>query len=142
MNPVVVVVDDEPAIVDIVCDILDDVAIATQGCQRADQAHALIRQTQPWLVLLDVQMPGLDGVSIFHQLQADPATWHIPVIFCTANPTQLRECLPDYATRGVGLLPKPFRIPALLALVEQALAGGPHAPWTAPRYAHAHTLAV
>ncbi len=140
MDTRVVVVDDEPAIVDLVCEILDDVAIPVLGCQRAEQAYALIRQVQPELVLLDIQMPVLDGVAVYHQLHRDPATRHIPVVFCTANPTQLRERLPDYMMLGVGLVPKPFDVPTLIARVEQALQVGTRDPRMVPR--HATALAV
>jgi putative two-component system response regulator len=73
-------------------------------------------------------MPGLDGVEVFRQLRADPATRAIPVIFFTANAPKLQQRLPDYQTLGVELLPKPFDVDTLLGAVTRALAASPKVP--------------
>jgi len=122
MKPVVVVVDDEPAIVEVVCDALEDADFNTIGCARGQEAHACIRANQPGVVILDVQMPGVDGIEVFEHLRADPLTRSIPVIFFTANVEKLRQRLPDYGSLGATLLPKPFNVAKLLDLVERAVA--------------------
>ncbi len=121
-KPTVVVVDDEPAIVDVVCDVLEDVDVAAVGCSLGHRAYTTIRREQPELVLLDVQMPGVDGISVFQCLRNDPATSDIPVIFFTANTHILQERLPDYHRQGAQLLAKPFNVSTLLDTVERALA--------------------
>lgn len=121
MKPTVVVVDDEPAIVDVVCDALDDADLETVGCLHGQEAHACIRAIQPKVVILDVQMPGVDGVEVFHSIRADPETQAIPVIFFTANANKLRQRLPNYQRMGAELLPKPFNLDRLLDLVHSAM---------------------
>ena len=122
-RPIVVVVDDEPAIVDVVCEVLVDAEVAdASGCPHGHRAHLCIRRKRPALVILDVQMPDVDGVEIFRQLRADPDTRAIPVIFCTANAHKLVQWLPDYQALGAHLLPKPFDIGRLIDVVERALA--------------------
>ena len=116
-----VVVDDEPAIVDVVCDVLDEADVAATGCVEGPEAFACIKATKPDIVILDVQMPAVDGVEIFQRLRADPATSSIPVIFFTANADTLKRRLPDYRARGAQLLPKPFDVDRLLDLVQRSL---------------------
>ena len=118
----VVVVDDEPAIVDLVCDALSDVDVEAEGCECGPRVVSCIRSKQPELVVLDVQMPGIDGIEIFQRLRADPATSTVPVIFFTANAHKLRQRLPDFQQMNADLLPKPFDLGKLLDLVEQKLA--------------------
>ncbi len=66
-------------------------------------------------------MSEVDGIELFEQIQADPATQKLPVIFLTANAHILARRLPDYQARGAKLLPKPFRINHLVALVSREL---------------------
>ena len=122
MKPTVVVVDDEPAITDVVCEVLDEVEVAAVACQHGSRAVACIRETRPDLVILDVQMPGVDGVEVFRQMRVDPVTREIPVIFFTANADRLRQRLPNFQSMNAQLLPKPFQVDRLLAMV-QAYAG-------------------
>ena len=67
-------------------------------------------------------MPGLDGIELFLRLRADPATAALPVIFFTANAHILRQRLPDYQHMGAALLPKPFSLEHLRAVVARMLA--------------------
>ena len=123
MKPNVVVVDDEPAIVEAVVEALEDAGIAAEGCQHGAQAQWCIRRTQPDAVILDVQMPVVDGVELFQYLRADPKTSAIPVIFFTANADKLRQRLPNFRAQGAELLPKPFHIDQLVTMVENTLGG-------------------
>ena len=122
MKPTVVVVDDEPAIVEVVCDALDEEDLVTVPCPHGEEAERCIRQTHPQLVILDVQMPGVDGIEVFRRLRADPATSNIPVIFFTANADKLKQRLPNFRAMGAKLLPKPFNVVKLLDLVHSCLA--------------------
>lgn len=122
MHPQVVVVDDEPEIVQIICDVLQDEAIQADSCPHGRLAYTCIRYKQPQVVILDVQMPGVDGIEIFRLLRADPTTAPIPVIFVTANADRVQQWLPDYKNLGAALLPKPFDIATLIAMVQHRLA--------------------
>ncbi len=130
VKPTVVVVDDDQPIVEVVCEVLDDAQIPAAGCTQAQLAYPWIRAHQPQVVLLDLQMPELDGVEVFRQLRADPATQAIPVIFFTANAHKLQQRLPDYQTLGVALLLKPFDVDTLLGAVTRVLAAPCRTPST------------
>src|SRR5687767_5006350 len=80
-DPAVVIVDDEPALVSMVCDFLSDEGIPTESCPYGMQALACIRTRQPKVAILDIQMPVVDGIQLFQLLRADPQTRDIPVIF-------------------------------------------------------------
>jgi CheY-like chemotaxis protein len=67
-------------------------------------------------------MVGIGGIEVFLQLRADPLTAAIPVMFLTANPSIVKVHLPDYAARNAALLPKPFNITVLNALVQRLIA--------------------
>ena len=113
----ILVVDDTPAIVQLLRTILEsdgfDVAIAVDG----EAAIAQVQASQPNLVLLDVMMPEIDGFEVCRQLQANPTTQTIPVLFMTA--------LDDTVTKVKGLelgavdyITKPFEAEEVLARVK------------------------
>ena len=79
-----------------------------------EQALALARAERRQLVLLDVRLPGVDGVEVYQRLTADPRTRDIPVLFVTAT----GHDLPDDC-RHEELLAKPFRLDTLLAAVRR-----------------------
>jgi CheY-like chemotaxis protein len=116
-SSLVIVIDDEPPIVDVVCQVLEDAGVQASSCPYGSQAAACIQSKHPRLVIIDVQMPGVDGIQLFEQLRADPTTASLPVIFLTANSHILQQRLPDYAARGAVLVPKPFKIAQLVAVV-------------------------
>ena len=122
MHPTVVVVDDEPPIVEVVCEALEEEDITAVACQHGHEAYPCIRRHRPKVVILDVQMPGVDGIEVFQRLRADPATSAIPVIFFTANAQKVLQRIPDYRALGAELLPKPFDVDKLLDMVTRALA--------------------
>lgn len=122
MKPLVIVVDDESAIVQVVSDVLMDAGVDAVACTHSVDANECIRDLKPSVVLLDVQMPLIDGIEVFQTMRADPATSNIPVIFFTANSDKLTQRLPDYEEQGAMLLPKPFNLVKLLSLVRNALA--------------------
>lgn len=77
-------VDDQPANLRLLNDAFSDqyrVLMATGG----EPAVALCREQQPDLVLLDVDMPQMDGYAVCTALKADPHTAHIPIIFVTSH---------------------------------------------------------
>jgi CheY-like chemotaxis protein len=117
----ILLADDEPALRRLVSATLAD-ETRFRILQAADgaEALALARLEHPTIVLLDVNMPGLDGYAVCRALKADPATCDIVVFMLTAN----RQ--PEDEERGLaagadGYFTKPFSPLALLERVEEVL---------------------
>ena len=77
------VVDDEPVARDFVRAILESADWKVIEAPDGDTALKLAKEQKPQLVLLDVQMPGESGFSVFASLREEPATATIPVIMVT-----------------------------------------------------------
>ncbi|MBI5335945.1 MAG: response regulator [Burkholderiales bacterium] len=82
------------------------------------------RQHLPDLILMDVQLPGMDGMAVTRELKADPATARIPVLALTAfamkgDAEKIRAAGCD------AYLAKPFQFPELVKTIERLLAGRP-----------------
>ncbi|MBA3471219.1 MAG: response regulator [Herpetosiphonaceae bacterium] len=92
------------------------VTVATQGQAGLD----LALQQRPALILLDLHLPDMHGAEVLHQLQATPATEHIPVVIITADATahQAERLLADGAR---AYLTKPFDVSAFLAIVKSII---------------------
>ncbi|KPV54981.1 hypothetical protein SE17_00375 [Kouleothrix aurantiaca] len=110
----VLIVDDEQAILDLLQDVLEDagysVLIAHNGCD----ALALARQIRPDLVLTDVMMPRMDGITLCAELQRDEHLSDLPVIGMSA----VRQIVAGFSR----FISKPFELEELLRCVSEALA--------------------
>ncbi|WP_210396133.1 sensor histidine kinase [Motiliproteus sediminis] len=79
-----------------------------------------VAEVQPDLILLDINMPGLDGFQVCEQLQDEPAFSNIPVIFLSAN-SDSDSKVRAFSSGGVDFLTKPFQPEELLARVSTHL---------------------
>lgn len=114
---VVLVVDDRPANVRLIEALLkqDGYTTLAASCGVSGLAHA--RAALPDLILLDMRMPGMDGLDVLRELRGAPATADLPVIFLTADSD--RENLIRAFAAGVNdYVTKPFVTRELLARVR------------------------
>lgn len=118
--PLVMIVDDEPEIVDIVQVVLRHAGYRVVGASNGDECLALATKLQPDLILLDIMMPGLSGWEVLQQLQADPVTRPIPVMMLTAL-AQDTDILRGLEAGAVEYLVKPFDLMGLLGHVDWVL---------------------
>ena len=116
----VLVVDDEPAIVEIVRDYLADAGYRVTTARSGDEALLLIPSITPDLVVLDLGLPGIDGLDVAREIRR--TSW-VPIIMLTARS--------DEADRVAGLelgaddyVVKPFSPRELLARVRAVLRRG------------------
>ncbi len=117
----VVVVDDERQIVAVVCELLEDEDILAVPCDHGNKALGCIYEEQPSLVVLDVQMPGMDGIQIFQHMRSHPLTAATPVIFLTANSHIVSQRVPNFREQNANLVAKPFDFDTFLDLVDSLL---------------------
>ena len=110
----VLVVEDDPSILQLIVEILAEEGIQSSAATDGQTAVEVARREHPDLILMDLMLPVMDGVSAIQQLKRDPTTSAIRVIAMSAG-TNLRlhaEHLP-----ADGVLAKPFDLDTLLATV-------------------------
>ena len=116
----VLVVDDEEDIRELVGLNLTPEGFDVLACETGESALNMARQKQPDLIVLDLMLPGIDGLQVCKILKADDKTRHIPVIMLTAKSeeadivTGLELGADDYMT-------KPFSGKVLVARVRRLL---------------------
>jgi two-component system alkaline phosphatase synthesis response regulator PhoP len=120
----VVIIEDEPDIVEVISYNLKREGYQVSASNRGDEGLSLVRNQSPALVLLDLMLPGTDGLSICQQLKADPITRDIPIIIVSAKGEESDVVI------GLGLgaddyIAKPFSPRELLARVRAVLRRGP-----------------
>ena len=96
----------------------DDLELSS--AETGEDGVALIQQTLPDLVLMDIGLPGIDGLEALHILKSDDTTKHIPVIAISAN------AMPHDVEKGrqagfMSYLTKPIDINELLKAVKEIL---------------------
>lgn len=115
--PLVLIVDDLPENLAVLGNILRNegyqIAIANNGMQ----AVSITVTRKPDLVLLDVAMPQMDGLTACRLMKENPLTENIPVIFLTAR-TDTTDVLKGFDAGAVDYISKPFKAAELLARVS------------------------
>lgn len=120
MSKRIVIVEDEPDVYEVLEYNLAREGYEVRGSDHGERGLALIQKEAPDLAILDVMLPGMNGLDICRELKADPKTRSIPVIILTARNEEADVVL------GLGLgaddyLTKPFRPRELVARVQAAL---------------------
>lgn len=82
--PRVLIVDDNPINVDLAAAVLTHHGFAVDAAGDADSALQRLKDFQPGLILMDIQMPGMDGLALTRQLKADPLWRHVRIVAFTA----------------------------------------------------------
>ncbi|MEG4230741.1 response regulator [Microcoleus sp. Pol11C3] len=116
----ILVVDDTPANLEVVCETLSDAGYEVATAINGDRALKRVQAYPPDLILLDVQMPGIDGFETCQRLKADPKTASIPIIFMTAlSDADSKE--KGFVLGAVDYITKPFQEKEMLARVKTHL---------------------
>ena len=90
------------------------------GFEDGEKLFASLDWSQPQLILLDIMLPGMDGIAILKKLRKSPATAHIPVIMASAKGTEYDKVLAldlgadDYLAKPFGMMEMISRIRAVL----------------------------
>lgn len=120
MTPNILVVEDEPAILELLKVHLVDAGYEVHAAADAEAAQAALKESLPDLVLLDWMLPGQSGLAFAKQLRADARTKELPVIMVTARSDEadrvagLEAWVDDYVT-------KPFSPRELKARIKSVL---------------------
>ena len=120
-EPVILIVEDNARNLKLVRDVLNHVGYRTLEAATAEDGLALAREERPGLVLMDIQLPGMDGVEALAQLRSDPATAGVRVLALTAF--AMKEDRERFLAAGFdGYLEKPLDVLRLPEQIAAALA--------------------
>jgi two-component system sensor histidine kinase/response regulator len=120
VKPIILLVEDDLALLNGMCDTLDLVGYRTVSATNGQEALTSLQQVRPDLIISDIMMPEMDGYDFHQAVSSNPETATIPFIFLTAKTDQadVRKGLRD----GVdAYLIKPFELEDLLIHVENKL---------------------
>lgn len=110
-SPTILIADDEPAIVDLLAQFLQDEGYAVERADDGRAALELTRRIQPDLIIADVMMPHMSGFDLVDELaNSEP---YVPVILMSAAVVSRRD--------GVAFIAKPFDLGELLDLIVSNL---------------------
>jgi two-component system, chemotaxis family, chemotaxis protein CheY len=114
----VLVVDDDPDILDAICDILEGEGYRVARARHGREALDRVEEERPAIILLDLMMPVMDGPAFAHALRERRHDDRIPIVVISADGNPQKAA----ALGAQGFLAKPFDIDALLAQVSHATA--------------------
>lgn len=118
----ILIVEDNPTNMTLAVHVLESAGYTVLTATDAEAGLALARDVLPHLILMDIQLPGMDGLAATAQLKGDDATRAIPVIALTAlamkgDEERIRAAGCD------GYIGKPMRYKDLLATITAQLGG-------------------
>jgi len=119
----ILVVDDNPANLLLTKTLLHTSGYLVEEAMNAEQALLLVHASRPDLILMDIQLPGQDGLTATRQLKSDPATSSIPVIALSAH-ALADETAAALAAGCDGYLTKPIDTRAFPSQIAAVLDGG------------------
>ena len=125
----ILVVDDEPDVLELVVFHLEKEAYRVDVADTGDKALKMARENLPSLLVLDLMLPGINGLEICRLLKRDPKTRDIPILMLTARASEedrvkgLELGAHDYVTKPFSPRELVLRIKNLLRLTEKSTDG-------------------
>lgn len=113
-------VEDDNSIRDLMIYTLNSAGFQAKGFAEGEAFFEALREQKPDLIMLDVMLPGDDGIAILKRLKAQSDTSHIPIIMATAKGTEFDKVIgldlgaDDYLTKPFGMMEMIARIKAVL----------------------------
>lgn len=116
----ILLVDDIIDNLDMLTDMLENQGHKVQIALSGQEALDKIQSDKPDIVLLDIQMPGMDGYEVCRKIKANPETQDIPVIFLSAL-SDTKDIVKGFDAGGVDYVSKPFKFREVMARVASQL---------------------
>lgn len=123
---VIVVADDDPAINNLLREILSEEGYQVHGCFTREEAARVIQRVVPDVAVIDMQMEARDsGLELLQSLRQHPQTMCLSIIICSADTFCLEQSSDQLLKLGAEIIPKPFDVEHLLQTVKRLLAAAP-----------------
>ena len=119
-NELILIVEDNEKNRKLVRDVLQFKGYRLAEAVTGEEGIRLARELHPDLILMDIQLPGIDGATALRQLRADPATRMIPALAVTAS-AMIQDRQKIMAAGFEGYQSKPLNVKAFLEAVRQIL---------------------
>ena len=119
-NKKILIVDDRIELIKVLSLTLAKKGYQIEHSLNGETAIKLAQSTLPDLILLDIQMPKMDGYQVCYHLKSDPRTKEIPIIFLTAN-DDVDSKVKGLELGGVDYVTKPFELREILARIQRKL---------------------
>ncbi len=119
-NELILIVEDNEKNRKLVRDVLQHKGYQTAEAETAEEGIRLAQQSSPALILMDIQLPGMNGMEALRRLRADPKTKKIPVIAVTAS-AMTHDRAKIMATGFDGYQSKPINVKEFLVAVREML---------------------
>jgi diguanylate cyclase (GGDEF)-like protein len=113
----ILIVDDNPTNLSVLSHALKDAGFKNRVAMDGESAIEQVNEEPPELILLDIQMPGIDGFETCARLKANPNTEEIPIIFITAS-ADLTNKVKGLSVGAVDYITKPFQHEEVIARVK------------------------
>ncbi len=114
------IVDDDSTIRDIEVYTLNTTGFEAKGFPGGEAMFEALKSGTPELIVLDIMMPGDDGITILKKLRSNPSTKDIPIIMATAKGTEM-DMITGLDTGADDYLVKPFGIMTLVSRIKAVL---------------------
>ena len=116
----ILIVEDEPAVLEMISFVLEQAGFETERAANSEEARRQLSSSPPDLILMDWMLPGMNGIELTRVLKSDPVTSDIPIIVLTARGEE------DDRVRGLGsgaedYVLKPFSPRELIARIKVIL---------------------
>ena len=114
----ILLVEDEPVIRELVRSLLSEETVSVECASDGLECLKLVKSRAFRLILLDVVLPGLDGISVCRVIKSDPATSAVPLYMLTAKakPSDVAAAMKAGAN---GYIHKPFRVKEAIEMIHR-----------------------
>jgi DNA-binding response OmpR family regulator len=117
----ILVIDDEPAVVDILVTCLREEGYGALGAETSDEGLKLAILSRPELVLLDIALPGMNGIELLKRIHSIIPTTRVIMVSGNTDPVLAREAL---ELGALAYVDKPFDFAYLKRVIAMALGEG------------------
>jgi signal transduction histidine kinase/DNA-binding response OmpR family regulator len=116
----ILVVDDDLPSLRVLSNLLMEHGYQVRGARNGSTALMMVGAELPDLILLDIQMPGVNGFQVCEELKRNPTTQNVPILFISAS-DEVLDKVQSFEIGGVDYINKPFREQEILARIKTHL---------------------